>query len=269
MRRKAPALVPSSLRWVAAGLVLIAGCAAGGEEPTSQDESALVALESEIGYDGAVARLDEPALTRIDAQGKALEDQGAAPSTIEKMTTRSVLVAVLRGGAPHASATTSIKPLAIYDSDLFKLNGQEQALCKDARLVCVRVALAAIRARIASQAEYSDGNVGGRIDAFRHTYWNALMANGVGVDHAKAWADAHENGYPDNRATEKARVLSDMDFHNNAEGRRVGADGGDLKAEVRDAMARGTLRAVRYDRAHPRGVLVPTSQCTETSRCGS
>jgi hypothetical protein len=244
----------------------LAACdAAVEEEDVASDDAALAALEQEIGFDGAVSRLDETALGRVDDEATSLATRGVDPASLERTITRSVL---REARARRAAPSPGIAPRTAYDIDLLQLNGEEQTLCRRARLVCVRVLLAGFRARGASQVEYDDGNVGGRIDAFRHTYWNALMASSVGVTHAKAWGDAHENGYPSNRATTANRILSDMDFHNNAQGRAIGAAGGDAKAKVRAALETGSLRAVRYDLDEADGVLVPSNQCTAEVRCG-
>lgn len=255
-------LVVSMLAW---------GCApVEDDEAVASDDAELTALEQAIGFDGAVARLDEAALVRVDAEAKTLEARRQDAGAIERAITRRVLVeARTRGASSSPSKGSSSIGVRAYDLDLLHLNGEESALCKSARIACVRVLIDGFRARGASQAEYRDGNSGGRIDAFRHTYWNALMVRSVGTEHAKAWADAHENGYPQNRASEGARLLSDMDFHNNAAGRTIGEARGDAKLEVRKALTSGVLRAVRYaDGDDDVGVLVPTSECTDSVRCG-
>ncbi len=56
-----------------------------------------------------------------------------------------------------------------------------------------------------------------KADAYRHCYWNALMAVHIGADQAKEVGDLHENNNP-NPPGERA-----MDLHNNAVGRGLGA----------------------------------------------
>ena len=46
-------------------------------------------------------------------------------------------------------------------------------------------------------------------DAFRHTYWNALMVKYVGVDDAKTFADAHESG-DDSQGVDKEMDLIEL-----------------------------------------------------------
>lgn len=59
-------------------------------------------------------------------------------------------------------------------------------------------------------------------DAFRHTFWNALMAQShlVGPTYAKQFADAHEQGYP--ISSNNPKLSRDMDYANNASGRSIG-----------------------------------------------
>lgn len=257
-------------------LGVIAGCSAATSEEdlVASDDAALNALEAEIGFEGAIERLDEEALVAIERDLRELEARGEATAPeIEQVATRRTLSAALRKQKSGLGIKT-LRTLDVYDSDLFKLNELEKDLCRNARIVCVRVAIAAFKARGSSQATYRDGNVGGRIDAFRHTYWNAAMTRSVGSKHAKAWADAHENGYPQNRATPKDRILSDMDFFNNDQGRKIGlahedSSDDETKAAVRDAITNGTVRAVRYDLGDANGKLVPASQCTDSVKCGT
>lgn len=270
------------MRWLLVlGLAVAAvGCAAPGEnddeEAVASGDDALTALEDEIGFDGAVAKLDIATLEAIDDASKTLEAAGHSEAELDRATTRTTLTAVLKQRAETGRAKTSGLHIAfdLYDTDLFKLNGLEQKLCRAHRVVCVRVAIAAFKARGASQAEYRDGNVGGRIDCFRHTYWNAAMTRAVGADYAKQWGDAHENGYPENRATPKDRLLSDMDFFNNDVGRKIGkthakSSDAETKRAVRAAIEDGDVRAVRYDLGDRNGTLVPSSQCSDTVRCGT
>lgn len=255
-------------------LALVAGCAteSSDAEEVAASDDALSALESEIGFDGAVGKLEIEKLEAIDAESKTLQAAGHSEADLDRVATRSTLTAVLE---QRKAQTPGLHvQFDLYDTDLFKLNGLEQKLCSAHRIVCVRVAIAAFRARGSSQAEFDDGNVGGRIDCFRHTYWNAAMTRSVGADYAKQWADAHENGYPENRATPKDRLLSDMDFFNNDVGRKIGEahenDSDDATKEaVRKAIENGDVRAVRYDLGDRNGKLVPSSQCSDRVHCGT
>lgn len=53
-------------------------------------------------------------------------------------------------------------------------------------------------------------------DAFRHSYWNALITKNISPEWAKVWTDAHEYGVTDNNETHQA-----MDLFNNECGRNA------------------------------------------------
>ncbi|MEA5125419.1 XVIPCD domain-containing protein [Xanthomonas floridensis] len=89
------------------------------------------------------------------------------------------------------------------------------------------------------QAEEWQLNDGHR-DAFRHTYWNALLAKEFGNEWAQAFATAHE-GRPGNPANREA-----MDLYNNQVGRGIaaahpGASKEQLAQLVGEAMKEGKL----------------------------
>jgi RHS repeat-associated protein len=80
----------------------------------------------------------------------------------------------------------------------------------------------------------SDGH-NDRIDAFRHTAWNALNAKYLGEVEARRFADAHEArpAQPDDERT--------MDLNNNEIGRRLGASNPRLSNNEILALAAGLL----------------------------
>ncbi|MGW6622199.1 DUF6973 domain-containing protein [Nocardia sp. NPDC055002] len=55
------------------------------------------------------------------------------------------------------------------------------------------------------------------VDAYRHTYWNAMMTQEFGAEWTQEYATKHE-GRADNAAVREA-----MDLHNNEVGRKIGA----------------------------------------------
>ena len=126
----------------ALALAVVAGCAASGghDEEVVASDDALSALEDEIGFDGAVGKLDLEKLEAIDAQSKTLEASGHSEAELDRAATRSTLTAVLE---QRKAQTPGLHvQLDLYDTDLFKLNGLEQKLCSAHRIVCVRVAIA-------------------------------------------------------------------------------------------------------------------------------
>lgn len=73
-------------------------------------------------------------------------------------------------------------------------------------------------------------------DAYRHTYWNALMAFYTNSDYAKKFADAHEKDFPNDG------LESSMDFYNNQKGREIGSKW--YPGSSAGARAMGVERAV-------------------------
>ncbi|MCM5682258.1 hypothetical protein M8A51_22240 [Schlegelella sp. S2-27] len=81
-------------------------------------------------------------------------------------------------------------------------------------------------------------------DAFRHCYWNALLARDLGKGNAIAFSTAHE-GFPNNPAGER-----DMDLHNNSVGSEIGAahphaSDGVLSNLCFDALQSGRLKVLK------------------------
>ena len=86
---------------------------------------------------------------------------------------------------------------------------------------------------------YSTNN---EADAFRHTYWNALLSNMVGKEVAKLLTDAHEYGTPNN-FTGEFLLGTRMDFFNNRVGIDIGAntEGYYIMQEVLNFLENGKL----------------------------
>ncbi|MBB5907764.1 DUF6973 domain-containing protein [Actinoalloteichus hymeniacidonis] len=90
------------------------------------------------------------------------------------------------------------------------------------------------------------GSTDGHSDAFRHAYWNAMLANRFGQDWAAEYATAHER-VPDNPASSQS-----MDLHNNEVGRQIAAahpDAGpeELAELIEQAVYDGDLIVVETD----------------------
>lgn len=64
---------------------------------------------------------------------------------------------------------------------------------------------------------HEDGNEG---NAYKHSYWNALMTRSIGVGAAKTIADAHETG--NRSARGYGTIWGDADLYNNDVGRQYG-----------------------------------------------
>lgn len=252
----------------ALALVLVAACAADADEADDEepsDDAASVA-EAELragGIDQVVVRVTERDLESIVSRVERLEARGYATTVVETFAIARTLEAAQR-------APAAISEGADYLWDHVKLNEQERALCRSKKLSCIKTLYVAHRAKSRSRELYADGENGGRRDAFRHSYWNARMVRAAGGEWAKAFADAHENGYPDNRKTAEGRALGDMDFFNNEVGRAHGArdsSDGALIDGLKSAIARGELKAVRFG-ANGAVEIVATDTCTASTPCG-
>ncbi|MEV6098980.1 hypothetical protein [Nocardia sp. NPDC051981] len=98
----------------------------------------------------------------------------------------------------------------------------------------------------AKQSKFGESLAGGRTlndgqgDAFRHTYWNALLTRRFGEDFAKEYTTAHE------RVGGQQGPREAMDLYNNSIGRQIGASNPDaspeeLRAKVTQAIDDGKL----------------------------
>lgn len=99
--------------------------------------------------------------------------------------------------------------------------------------------------RVANERFPSDDQNDDHNDAFRHTYWNALLTREFGSDWARRFATAHEAG-PGNMAAREA-----MDLYNNEQGRAIAVANPDATPEkladlIQDAVGQG--RTVVIDR---------------------
>jgi hypothetical protein len=127
-----------------------------------------------------------------------------------------------REGAKAPASTTMMQDIALKQDP----NERERPLLEqdaDAASAWVQAAGWAIAiATTYAQTRPDAGNsmYGGRADALRHFLWNAYMAFMLGEDRARALADAHE--LPGPPADKNMNVDREMDFRNNAAGRRLG-----------------------------------------------
>ncbi len=98
-----------------------------------------------------------------------------------------------------------------------------------------------------NRSGFSNGINGGKIDAARHTYWNALMTRGVNRQWAQDFSYAHEQDNPPSNSV--GWNLRNMDLFNNDQGQNIGvaypapqyADS-QVESKVRDYMVYGKLR---------------------------
>ena len=112
---------------------------------------------------------------------------------------------------------------------------------------------------IARQDLIGNDNNGGRLDAFKHSFWMARLTQGIGERAALSLGKAHEKG---NYITYKKSDLedgllpdmqsTDMDLHNNDIGNRIGikfrkASKMVLIQKVLDSLQSGNLRILDKD----------------------
>lgn len=134
-----------------------------------------------------------------------------------------------------------------------RLNPLEQALYEEQLVVGLHVLGHAASALDMTTYYYGNNRGNDNSDAFRHAYWNALMANDpeVGPNWAQRWGNAHEEGTLSNPPLEK-----EMDLFNNDVGRSIRSTGDSfvLAQNVKGAVDSGRMRRI----ASSGGPLVPT-----------
>lgn len=98
-----------------------------------------------------------------------------------------------------------------------------------------------------NRSGFSNGYNGGKIDAARHTYWNALMTRGINRTWAQDFSYAHEqDNVPSN---DIGWNLRNMDLYNNDQGQNIGViypytsySDAQVESKVRDYMVYAKLR---------------------------
>ena len=101
---------------------------------------------------------------------------------------------------------------------------------------------------------------GGQVDAFRHAYWMARLAEEMGVSSARSLGEAHEK---ENYLTYKKQKLEDgvvpdeisseMDLHNNEEGLKLIAKGSVVSRKgliyrIVNAIEEGKMKIIKKDK---------------------
>jgi hypothetical protein len=160
--------------------------------------------------------------------------------------------------------TTWPKPPLSWGFGSQKMTAEEARLLDDLGLLGARDAYGIYKTAIHESENVFDraGITDGHSDAFRHAYWNAMLANRFGPEFTQEYTNAHE-GVDTNSAAAEA-----MDLHNNAVGRRIAAEHPDASPEelatyVKEAVLRGDMVVVGPD-----GMLTPSDQVAigETGR---
>lgn len=95
------------------------------------------------------------------------------------------------------------------------LNAAETQVCSTSAWKCTQTLIIASGSETVAYNNFSDGQYDGRQDAFRHSYWNAVMTAEIDETWATQFANAHEQGEP-------YTISTAMDYHNNQVGRNIG-----------------------------------------------
>lgn len=104
------------------------------------------------------------------------------------------------------------------------------------------------KAQTETKRRFGINGMDDKSDAFRHAFWNALMANGHGVSFAKTIADNHEKYNPG------SALANQMDLYNNAQGRSVRNFGSvcyleaDLSNAVYSLLTSGKLKYIKNNK---------------------
>ncbi|MEV3964708.1 hypothetical protein AB0M34_28115 [Nocardia sp. NPDC050193] len=160
--------------------------------------------------------------------------------------------------------TTWPKPPLSWGFGSQKMTAEEARLLDDLGLLGARDAYGIYKTAIHESENIfeKEGITDGHSDAFRHAYWNAMLANWFGPEFTEQYTNARE-GIDTNSAAAEA-----MDLHNNAVGRRIAAEHPDADPEelatyVKEAALRGDMVVVGPD-----GMLTPSDQVAigETGR---
>ncbi|MEQ9504120.1 MAG: hypothetical protein RIT81_45115 [Deltaproteobacteria bacterium] len=170
------------------------------------------------------APADVPATTGPDAGATTALD-GGTPEPTDVVLAQADLT---------APAPVNLAPF------LQRLNPDERAAMLEHPIAAFRVADTPHLAQAAAERTGLPMFSGGPGDAFRHTYWNAIMTRRVGPEIAEKFATAHETGSGNPPAHQT------MDLHNNAVGRRIAIDNPDASEAalfdlVMQAHRRGEL----------------------------
>ncbi|GEM48321.1 DUF6973 domain-containing protein [Deinococcus cellulosilyticus] len=141
---------------------------------------------------------------------------------------------------------------SLLPQDKPSLNPMERALCDQNAWNCLNFLDAGYVASQQSGTDFSSWqsySINNEKDAFRHSYWNAVMTITMSYTWAQNYADTHEQGSP---TQIQGGVGQQMDYHNNAVGRNVANNlpnmykcKGVARAELHKAMRDGRLKIAK------------------------
>lgn len=126
---------------------------------------------------------------------------------LEDATFAVILTEAVRDWSPAPIATWS------YELGGTTLTGAELQLLLTYPWRITKTRQASDDAKARAAVVFPGGQYRNRADAFRHAYWNVLLAKRINLSWAQAFATAHES--------ESSGVDKAMDLHNNAVGRGI------------------------------------------------
>ena len=212
-------------------VLVLAGCGGGGSGSGGDGAGAETPLPATplppVGpIPGAeFATVPAPTFEQVIAAYRTVTTANPALLNDEPALSRALFDEVRRTTTPASATRTRALRHATRQAALFDLRAR--LTLEEWKLVIRRPidsARAAPTIEISAQAavdnmpcEADISFVDGKADAFRHAYWNALMARRTTPAFAELFATAHETG------SANAPAASAMDLHNNALGRQVAA----------------------------------------------
>lgn len=136
----------------------------------------------------------------------------------------------------------------------FRLSGPEKCwtfthLCKAGKAHRITTYVRNETARMYRAQELDTFNHGGKLDAFRHAFWMACLAEKIGASASRKLGQAHERG--NYKAFKKGKTedgfLQDataveMDLYNNEEGLRIA---GERKSDSLSGLREQVLQAIK------------------------
>ncbi len=138
------------------------------------------------------------------------------------------------------------KSLAVLNPiEAFQYRSQSLLAINEAQAFAVR----RLGASGALNRNSTPGNDRDKVNAFQHSYWNALLTLKMGRDRAKVWTDAHEWGLPN---VPDMNFATQMDLFNNHIGRDIGHSwltfsGISLIQAVEDSLNNGMMQFICFD----------------------
>ncbi|MFD4355482.1 WXG100 family type VII secretion target [Nocardia sp. NPDC058519] len=190
---------------------------------TSLINAAQAAEDSRTAINNIFAEVPIPPNAELD-EIKFSQQTGVDPAGMTKWPD-GALAASLEGLEVISLGKIDVEPKEVTQSEADMLNSL--SLADQARFLV----LSDEASKAAEEAYPNIPTQDSHVDAYRHTYWNAMLTQEFGPEWTQEYATKHE-GRADNAAVREA-----MDLHNNEVGRRIGAENPQASsAEMRELV---------------------------------